>query len=144
MILALYSYFGYYNICYVGDEVRNPGRIIPRAILLSAVLVCVLFVGLHLAMLGTVSWRHVAAQDPNKYSLPADFMSRAYRAQGRWAVVLVTLLLVWSCFGSAFAGLLGYSASPTGLPVTVTSSPAWARPSARTASPIGRCCWSAV
>lgn len=114
MILALYSYFGYYNICYVGDEVRNPGRIIPRSILLSAVLVCVLFVGLHLAMLGTVSWRHVAAQDPNTYSLPADFMSRAYGAQGRWAVVLVTLLLVWSCFGSAFAGLLGYSRIPYG------------------------------
>ena len=61
MILALYSYLGYYNICYVGEEVRDPGRTIPRAILLSAVLVCVLFVGLHLAMLGTVPWREALA-----------------------------------------------------------------------------------
>src|SRR5262249_23628156 len=44
MLLAMYSYLGYYNICYVGDEVRDPGRTIPRAIILSAVLVCVLFV----------------------------------------------------------------------------------------------------
>src|SRR5262249_2845965 len=41
MLLAMYSYLGYYNICYVGDEVRDPGRTIPRAIILSAVLVCV-------------------------------------------------------------------------------------------------------
>lgn len=61
MILALYSYLGYYNICYVGEEVRNPGRTIPRAILLSAALVCVLFVALHLAMLGSVPWREALA-----------------------------------------------------------------------------------
>src|SRR5262249_48168518 len=58
MILAMYSYLGYYNVCYMGDEVRNPGRTIPRAILLSAVMVCVLFVLLHLAMLGAVSWNN--------------------------------------------------------------------------------------
>ena len=55
MILAMYSYLGYYNVCYIGEEVRDPGRTIPRSILLSALLVCVLFVGLHLAMLGVVS-----------------------------------------------------------------------------------------
>ena len=52
MILAMYCYLGYYNVCYIGDEVRDPGRTIPRSILLSSLLVCMLFVGLHLAMLG--------------------------------------------------------------------------------------------
>jgi amino acid transporter len=113
MILALYSYFGYYNICYVGDEVRDPGRTIPRSVMLSALLVCLLFVGLHLAMLGTVSWRSVPTDEAEleNYSLAGEFMRLAH---GRWAVVLVTLLLVWSCFGSAFAGLLGYSRIPYG------------------------------
>jgi APA family basic amino acid/polyamine antiporter len=114
MLLALYSYIGYYNICYVGEEVREPGRTIPRAILVSSVLVCVLFVALHLAMLGTVSWREALAgrlQLQDGYSLPADFMRRLH---GPWAVQLVTLLLMGSCFGSAFAGLLGYSRIPYG------------------------------
>jgi amino acid transporter len=114
MVLALYSYLGYYNICYVGEEVRNPGRTIPRAILLSAVLVCVLFAGLHLAMLGTVPWREALASRKelgDEYSLPADFMGRIH---GPWAVRLVTVLLIGSCFGSAFAGLLGYSRIPYG------------------------------
>ncbi len=31
---------------------------------------------------------------------------------GNWAAILVTLLLIWSCFSSAVAGLLGYSRIP--------------------------------
>jgi len=110
MILALYSYLGYYNICYVGEEVRDSGRTIPRAIVLSAVLVCVLFVALHLAMLGTVPWQEALA-NKNQRSLPAEFMGRIH---GPWAVRLITVLLMGSCFGSAFAGLLGYSRIPYG------------------------------
>ncbi len=110
MILALYSYLGYYNICYVGEEVREPGKTIPRAICLSAVLVCILFMALHLAMLGTVPWRE-ALPGEDQRSLPAEFMSRIH---GPWAVQLVTVLLMGSCFGSAFAGLLGYSRIPYG------------------------------
>ena len=111
MILAMYSYLGYYNVCYIGEEVRDPGRTIPRSILLSAALVCVLFIGLHLAMLGVVPWRDVPTGPPatDSYNLPAEFMRRIH---GDWAAVAVTAFLVWSCFGSAFAGLLGYSRIP--------------------------------
>lgn len=111
MRLAMYSYLGYYNVCYIGDEVRNPGRTIPRAILLSCLLVCVLFVGLHLAMLGVVPWDTMPDKLDN-YSLPAEFMKRTH--EGEWAVALVTVLLIWSCAGAAFAGLLGYSRIPYG------------------------------
>jgi amino acid transporter len=110
-LLAMYSYLGYYNICYLGDEVRDPGRTIPRSIILSALLVAVLFVGVHLALLGTVSWQTVKTED---YSLPAEFMRQSYGDYGKVSVILVTLLLIWSCFGSAFAGLLGYSRIPYG------------------------------
>jgi amino acid transporter len=111
MLLAMYSYLGYYNICYLGDEVRDPGRTIPRSILLSAVLVLLLFVAVHLALLGIVPWTEIPRESPeiDAYSLPADFMNRIH---GPWARQLVTLLLIWSCLGSAFAGLLGYSRIP--------------------------------
>src|SRR5262249_22084433 len=49
MALAIFSYFGYYNICYLGAEVRNPARTIPKTILLSAVVVVILFSLTHLA-----------------------------------------------------------------------------------------------
>lgn len=113
MVLAMYSYLGYYNVCYIGDEVRDPGRTIPRAIFLSALLVCVLFIGLHLAMLSIVPWETIPTSGPEAdvFSLPAAFMRRLH---GDWAATLVTLFLIWSCFGSAFAALLGYSRIPYG------------------------------
>jgi amino acid transporter len=113
MILAMYSYLGYYNVCYIGDEVRDPGRTIPRAIFLSALVVVVLFSVLHLAMLGVVSWDAIpkTEKEIDDFSLPAAFMAELHE---QWAVTLVTVLLMWSCFGSAFAGLLGYSRIPYG------------------------------
>lgn len=107
MLLAMYSYMGYYHVCYVGDEVREPGRTIPRTVLGSAILVCALFVGLHLAMLGTIPWREAA----NLKNPPFEFMNRVH---GLWAARLVTLGLIWSSFGSCFATLLGYSRIPFG------------------------------
>src|SRR5262249_4369075 len=41
MGFAIYSYLGYYNVCYLGAEVRDPARTIPRAILISAAAVVV-------------------------------------------------------------------------------------------------------
>ena len=113
MLIAMYDYLGYYDVCYIGDEVRDPGRTIPRSILLSAVLVCGLFVALHMAMLGVVNWHEVPLEKPevDTFSLAAEFMKRLHDP---WAVTLVTVLLMWSCFGSAFAGMLAYSRIPFG------------------------------
>src|SRR5262249_4566093 len=114
MILAMYAYLGYYHVCYIGDEVRDPARTIPRAIFLSALLVCLLFVGLHVAMLGTIPWQHVPTtqRELDDYSLPAEFVRRIYHSD--WAASLVSVLLIWSCLGSVFAALLGYSRIPYG------------------------------
>ena len=86
-------------------EVSDPGRTIPRSIFLSSLAVGALFIGLHLAMLGTVSWRN-----------PTDNLASAFMKEvhGSWAIRLVAVLLIWSCTGAAFAALLGYSRVPYG------------------------------
>ena len=106
MGFAIYSYFGYYNICYLGDEVRDPARTIPRSILVSTLAVVVLFTLIHLAIVGVIPWKEAAQ---SKENLTADFMQRIH---GRWAAVAVTICLIGSCFASAFSGMLGYSRVP--------------------------------
>jgi amino acid transporter len=106
MGLAIYSYFGYYNVCYLGGEVRDPARTIPRSILISAIAVVVLFALLHLAIVGVVPWQEAAKSTDN---LTADFMTRV---RGPWAARVVTVCLVGSCFASSFSGALGYSRVP--------------------------------
>lgn len=106
MGFAIYSYFGYYNVCYLGDEVRDPGRTIPRSILISSLAVVILFALVHLMIVGVVPWRDAAESKDN---LTADFMGRIH---GQWAATAVTICLVGSCFVSAFSGTLGYSRVP--------------------------------
>src|SRR5262249_24785544 len=106
MGFAIYSYLGYYNVCYLGGEVRDPARIIPRSILVSVLAVIVLFTLVHLAITGVVPWREAA---PGEDQLTAKFMRDV---RGEWAAALVTVCLVGSCFASAFSGLLGYSRVP--------------------------------
>ena len=41
----MYDYLGYYDVCYIGDEVRDPGRVIPRSILISTAAVALIYIG---------------------------------------------------------------------------------------------------
>lgn len=113
MRLAMYSYLGYYSVCYIGDEIRNPERTLPRSIIFSALLVMALFVAVHLALLGVVGWQNVPISDNDSYSLPAEFMRSIY-GPASIAATLITLCLVWTCFGSVFAGVFSYSRIPYG------------------------------
>jgi amino acid transporter len=116
-LLAMYSYLGYYNICYIGDEVKEPSRTIPRSILLSALVVAVLLIATHVALLGVVPWETIPTTDKEleSYSLPAQFVKTAYGPdRATVPMALMTLLLIWSCFGSAFCGMLGYARIPYG------------------------------
>ncbi|HMC17963.1 MAG TPA: amino acid permease, partial [Gemmatimonadales bacterium] len=55
--IGVYDYLGYYDVCYIGDEVQNPGRVIPRSILISTVLVALIYLAINLSMIGVVPWR---------------------------------------------------------------------------------------
>src|SRR5262249_16077660 len=50
--LAMYNYLGYYQVCYLGDEVAEASRTIPRSIILSVLVVAALYVTLSVSILG--------------------------------------------------------------------------------------------
>ena len=86
LLYAVYDYLGYYNICYLGDEVQNPTKTIPRVIVISilaigviylvmnACLVSVLilwtaFASIFSLMLGYSRILYAAARDRNFFSV---------------------------------------------------------------------------
>lgn len=109
--VGIYDYLGYYNICYIGDEVKNPGRVIPRSILISVVAVAAIYIGINLSIIGVVPWREFvpAADHPESNFIVSIFMERIYGSQ---VATLFTALVLWTAFGSVFALLLGYSRIP--------------------------------
>ena len=111
MLVASYDYWGYYNICYLGDEVKNPSRTIPRAMLLSILFVACLYIAMNLSILGVLPWREIAQSGPSTPSLYviSIFMQRIY---GAWAAKLAAGLVMWAAFASVFSLMLGYSRVP--------------------------------
>lgn len=109
--IGIYDYLGYYDVCYIGDEVREPGRVIPRSILISTAAVAVIYLGINLSIIGVVPWREFvpAADHPTSNFVVSTFMEKIY---GSRVATIFTLLVLWTCFGSVFALLLGYSRIP--------------------------------
>jgi amino acid transporter len=105
MLIAVYDYWGYYNVCYLGSEIKDPGRVIPRAILLSIAGVALIYITMNIAILGAMPWREVEA---SKFVI-SEFMQRLW---GPRSAALVTLLMLWTAFASVFSLLMGYSRIP--------------------------------
>jgi len=107
--VGIYDYLGYYNVCYLGEEVKDPGRVIPRSVLLSLFGVALIYLAINFSIIGIVPWREfVPATDPPA-PVASMLMSRIY---GRPVALAFTLLVLATAVGSVFALLLGYSRIP--------------------------------
>ena len=106
-LLATYCYWGYYNICFLGGEVRNPERTIPRAIVVSVILVSAFYMVMNLAVLPSLS--HATAGATPRVQLVAEIARSAF---GAWAGYAIAALIVWTAFASVFSLQLGYSRVP--------------------------------
>jgi amino acid transporter len=111
LLIALYDYWGYYNICFLGEEVVEPHKTIPRSMLLSIVAVAVLYITMNVSVLGVMPAREIAAMAG---STAQNFVvaRAAELVYGRWAGMLIALLVIWTAFASVFSLLAGYSRIP--------------------------------
>jgi basic amino acid/polyamine antiporter, APA family len=110
MLLATYDYWGYYNVCFLGAEIKDPGRTIPRALILSILVVAIIYIVMNISVLGVIPWRELVGNSNQQGNyVIAVFMQRIY---GSWAGRAVTGLIMWTAFASVFSLLLGYSRVP--------------------------------
>jgi len=111
MLIAAYDYWGYYNVAFIGGEIKNPGKTIPRALLLSIFLVACLYIVMNISILGVIPWQELDAAAKSNTGLytVSLFMQRIY---GSGAAFVATGLLVFAAFASVFSLMLGYSRVP--------------------------------
>jgi APA family basic amino acid/polyamine antiporter len=105
MLIAMFDFLGYYSVCYVGGEVRNPERIMPRAIFCSVIGVALIYSVMNFCIISVVPWREAMQSK----LIVAEYMQRLY---GGWAAAAVTILVLWTAFAAAVPVLLGYSRIP--------------------------------
>jgi len=120
MINTIYSYWGYYNICLFGSEIRDTEKNIPRGIFLSVFGIAVLYLAMQTSILGVVPWRE--AQD-SKF-LASLFIEKLY---GPMAAKVATGMILWVALASVFSVLLGASRVPYSAAVDDNFFPVFAR-----------------
>jgi amino acid transporter len=105
MLIAIYDYLGYYNVCHLGDEVRQPERTIPRAVMTSVAVVAFVYLVMNVSIIAVVPWQEAMKSE----NVAALFMEKLY---GRPVAVAFTGLILVTSFACLFASLLGFSRIP--------------------------------
>lgn len=108
-LLATYDYWGYYTVCFLGGEVLQPGRTIPRAVLWSIALVAALYLCMNVSVLGVIPVNELTRAGAAKFAVVAVLMQRTF---GATAARVLALLVMWTAFASVFSLLLTYSRVP--------------------------------
>jgi amino acid transporter len=104
-VRTMYTYLGYYNVCHLGGEIREPEKNIPRSIFISILGIAALYLVMQTGVLGVVPW-----QDAQRSQfIVSTFVERVY---GAGAAKFATAMILWIAFGSLFALTLGYSRVP--------------------------------
>ncbi len=105
MVSTIYSYWGYYNICNLGGEIKDPEKNIPRGIFLSILGIAALYMAMQISILGVIPWREAQ----NSEFIVSTFFERLY---GHTAASVATGMVLWIALASVFSVLLGYSRVP--------------------------------
>ncbi|HWC66033.1 MAG TPA: APC family permease, partial [Thermoanaerobaculia bacterium] len=102
LVFAVYDYLGYYNICYLGDEIHDPTRTIPRVIVISILAIAVLYIVMNACLVSVLPMR-TAMTSEHVFS---DYLGVLL---GKGAARVVTLPILWTGLASVFSLILGYS-----------------------------------
>src|SRR5205823_4999340 len=102
LIYAVYDYLGYYNICYIGDEVRDPERTIPRVIVISILAIGAIYLIMNACLISVLPMR----QAMTSTSIVSDYLAFL---MGKRAAQVISILILWTAFASIFSLMLGYS-----------------------------------
>ena len=103
---SVYSYLGYYNVCHLGAEIKNPAKNIPRSILLSVTGIAILYLLMQTMIVGVLPWEAVAKSD----FVASLYFETIYNSHlvGQIATVLILIIAL----ASLFSAILGYSRIP--------------------------------
>jgi len=104
-VKTIYSYLGYYNVCHLGGEIKNPSKNIPRSMFISITGIAILYLAMNISVASVLPFDTIVE---SKYVVSA-YIQALY---GTSAGSIVTVLILLVAFASLFAATLGYSRIP--------------------------------
>ena len=101
IVFVLYAYTGWNAACYIADEVENPARIVPRALLLGTGLVTLLYLAVNAAFLYSAPIADMKGRDEVAFVAASSIFGGI---GGRLTAALVALTLLSSISAMVWAG----------------------------------------
>ena len=92
-------------MCYLEEEVRDPGRVFPRAIIWSVVGITLIYAVMNFLILGVQPWQEIAASK----HIVTDIVEKFY---GIVPAGVMTILVAVTAYGSIYALMMSYSRLP--------------------------------
>ncbi|MDH6455234.1 MULTISPECIES: APC family permease [unclassified Streptomyces] len=110
LTIGIYDYLGYNTTAYMGAEIKDPGRNLPRSIIFSILGIMAIYLLLQIGTLGVIDWHRMTdAKDIASTSVASAVLEETW---GKGAADTVTVLILITAFASVFTGLLGGSRVP--------------------------------
>jgi amino acid transporter len=104
-VKTVYSYLGYYNVCHLGGEIKQPEKNIPRSMFISIAGIAVLYLCMNISVASVLPMERIE-KSPFVVSEFIQVLS------GPVAATVATVLILWVAFASVFSATLGYSRIP--------------------------------
>jgi amino acid transporter len=105
LLIGVYDYLGYNTASYIAEEVKDPGRVLPRAIVISILAIMAVYIVMNIGVLGVLPTDQIAKSS----SVASSVLAATW---GTTAAYVVTVLIVVTGVASVFCGLLGASRLP--------------------------------
>lgn len=110
-VKTIYSYLGYYNVCHLGGEIKEPGKNIPKSMFISIIGIAILYLAMNVSVASVIPWQEIKhwVETDTKVFVISTFIERLY---GTIAANTITIMILWVALASLFAVMLGYSRVP--------------------------------
>lgn len=110
LTIGIYDYLGYNTTAYLGAEVKQPGRVLPRSIVTAIAAVMGIYLLMQIGVLGVIHWPDML--DPKNTASQSVASAVLQDTWGKGAADVITVLILITALASVFTGLLGGSRVP--------------------------------
>ena len=107
MRIGIFDFTGYYDACHIGDQIRNPTYVIPRATIITCGSVVVMCVGIYSAIYGVLNADDIANM-PSNYII-SEFSEKLF---GHGVAILLTIVVTITILASCYSMIVGYVVVP--------------------------------
>jgi basic amino acid/polyamine antiporter, APA family len=100
--LIFFAYYGFENMANIAEEIKNPSKVIPKALLISIVITTVVYILVALSTVSLVGWKELSSSD-------APLAVAAEKAFGNQGILMLSVIALFATSNTVLMMLISGS-----------------------------------